>query len=142
MAFPFLSKLSRESLTSRLASNRKSPALLGLVSLMTLTAAAVMFVPVQAETAGDATKGLAVFTKNNCAVCHPGGDNTMDPGHPIKGAAFTQKYKDDAMIEATVRKGFPQYGMPSFTKAMINERDMKDLIAYVRSLSKNPKSPK
>jgi mono/diheme cytochrome c family protein len=66
----------------------------------------------------------------------------MDPNHPIKGAAFQQKYKDDAVLENTIRNGFPQYGMPSFTKAMINDHDMKDLIAYVRTFSAAGKKSK
>ena len=85
--------------------------------------------------AGDAVKGKAVFTKNNCFLCHPGGDNTMDPAHPIKGAAFSQKYKDDSLLESTIRKGFAREGMPSFSKSAIDEQDMKNLIAFVRSLS-------
>jgi mono/diheme cytochrome c family protein len=92
--------------------------------------------------AGDEVKGKAVFTKNNCFLCHPGGENTMDPAHPIKGAAFSQKYKDDLLLESTIRKGFAREGMPSFSKSAIDEQDMKNLIAFVRSLSKPSKNTK
>jgi mono/diheme cytochrome c family protein len=109
--------------------------------LLVLTSVVVL-VPVKAVTVGDAVKGKAVFTKNQCVACHLGGENTMDPAHPIKGAAFSQKYKDDQVLESTIRKGFPQEGMPSFTKALINDSDMKDLVAYVRSLSKSSKNPR
>jgi mono/diheme cytochrome c family protein len=115
------------------------------LSAAALIVPAVLIRPAHAApgaSAGDATKGQAVFTKNSCVTCHAGGDNTMDPNHPIKGAAFQQKYKDDAVLENTIRNGFPQYGMPSFTKAMINDRDMKDLIAYVRTFSATGKKSK
>jgi mono/diheme cytochrome c family protein len=107
--------------------------------------AAILICPAHAAppaAGGDPSRGQAVFTKNSCVTCHAGGDNTMEPNHPIKGAAFQQKYKDDAVLENTIRNGFPQYGMPSFTRAMINDRDMKDLIAYVRTFSAAGKKSK
>lgn len=107
-----------------------------------LLASAVFATPAYAAPSGDAAKGQVLFTKNSCVTCHAGGANTMDPDHPIKGAAFQQKYKDDQVLESTIRKGFPQYGMPSFTKTMINDHDMKDLIAYVRTLSAPGKNSK
>ena len=85
---------------------------------------------------GDAAKGQLVFQKSTCVMCHPGGENTMEPAHPIKGKAFQAKYQDDKVLEATIRQGFQREGMPSFSKTAINDSDMADLIAYVRSLSK------
>jgi mono/diheme cytochrome c family protein len=79
--------------------------------------------------------GREIFERSNCAMCHPGGNNTMDPGHPIKGPDFAHKYADDALLEATIRKGFPDVGMPTFSKKQIDEQEMKNLIAYVRGLT-------
>ncbi len=62
----------------------------------------------------------------------------MDPSHPIKGAAFAAKYNRDELLEMTIRKGFPEIGMPGFNRASINDAQMKDLIAYVRSLTALP----
>lgn len=59
----------------------------------------------------------------------------MSPDKPIKGSAFLQKYKDDLILENTIRKGFPDEGMPAFGKDQISESQMKDLILYIRSLS-------
>ena len=79
--------------------------------------------------------GREIFERANCAMCHPGGNNTMAPKHPIKGPNFVHKYSEDALLESTIRKGFPDMGMPSFSKKQIDDREMKDLIAYVRSLN-------
>ena len=125
--------------------SRFSTTAVSAVASVASIVAAILLCPAHAAPAapaGDATKGQAVFTKNTCVTCHAGGDNTMDPNHPIKGAAFQQKYKDDAVLENTIRNGFPQYGMPSFTRTMINDRDMKDLIAYVRTFSASGKKSK
>lgn len=59
----------------------------------------------------------------------------MMPDKPIKGKAFTEKYKDDAILEQIIRKGFPEEGMPAFGKDQIPESQMKDLILYIRSLT-------
>jgi mono/diheme cytochrome c family protein len=84
---------------------------------------------------GSANAGREIFERSNCAMCHPGGNNTMDPGHPIKGPDFARKYAEDAVLESTIRKGFPDVGMPSYSKKQIDEQEMKNLIAYVRSLT-------
>ncbi|MBS1953102.1 MAG: c-type cytochrome [Cyanobacteria bacterium SZAS-4] len=80
-------------------------------------------------------RGEKVFRKAYCAGCHAGGNNAMMPDKPIKGEAFTRKYKDDAILEQTIRKGFPEDGMPAFGKDQISESQMKDLILYIRSLT-------
>ena len=84
---------------------------------------------------GSPNAGREIFERSNCAMCHPGGNNTMAPTHPIKGPDFAHKYAEDAVLESTIRKGFPDVGMPSFNKKQIDDREMKDLIAYVRSLN-------
>ncbi|MBS2001742.1 MAG: cytochrome c [Cyanobacteria bacterium SZAS LIN-5] len=80
-------------------------------------------------------RGEKVFKKAYCEGCHAGGYNAMSPDKPIKGSAFLQKYKDDLILENTIRKGFPDEGMPAFGKDQISESQMKDLILYIRSLS-------
>lgn len=112
--------------------NRKTLLLLACMAVI-----ASQHATVAAGTKGDAAKGQQVFQKNSCVLCHPGGENTMEPAHPIKGKAFQTKYSDDALLESTIRKGFARDGMPSFPKSVINDDDMADLIAYVRSLSKS-----
>ncbi len=82
-------------------------------------------------------RGEEVFRKAYCVGCHAGGNNAMMPNKPIKGNAFKDKYKDDALLEKTIRKGFPDEGMPAFEKDQITESQMKDLILYIRSFTPN-----
>jgi len=92
--------------------------------------------PIFAES-GNAKKGEAVYNKNNCYICHPGGGNTLDPGHPIKGVQFAQKYKDDRVLEEAIRKGFKESGMPPNEKSKITDLEMKDLLAFIRTLNES-----
>lgn len=80
-------------------------------------------------------RGEKVFRKSYCVGCHADGNNSMMPDKPIKGKAFSQKYKDDALLGETIRKGFPDEGMPAFGKDQISESQMKDLILYIRTLT-------
>ena len=138
MAFPFPSEFI--NVMPAKVFEQQKPCAQAIV-LVFLAFVAVLL-PAKALAIGDPEKGRVVFTKNNCFACHPGGDNTLDPGHPIKGQAFLTKYKEDAVLEKAVRNGFLQSGMPGFSKTAISDRQMKDLIAFVRSLSNAPKSSK
>ncbi|HEY9754862.1 MAG TPA: c-type cytochrome [Oculatellaceae cyanobacterium] len=126
----------RFRLESMSATLRKLVNLKTLMLLTCMVAVASQHSTIAAGTKGDAARGQQVFQKNSCVMCHPGGENTMEPEHRIKGKAFQAKYSDDAVLESTIRKGFARDGMPSFPKSAINDGDMADLIAYVRSLSK------
>ena len=90
---------------------------------------------------GSASAGQAIFERANCAMCHPGGNNTMAPGHPVKGPEFARKYAEDSLLESIIRKGFPEVGMPAFSKEQIDDKEMKELIAYVRTLTAPIKLP-
>jgi mono/diheme cytochrome c family protein len=79
--------------------------------------------------------GKKVFERATCVGCHANGDNLLLPNHPIKGPKFQRRYKDDTVLEQVIRHGFPSAGMPGFPKHEINEKEMKALIAYVRSLT-------
>jgi len=81
----------------------------------------------------DPRHGAKVFQEASCAVCHPGGGNTTNPKKPIKGDKFVNEYKDDSKIEKVVRHGLGS--MPAFNPKMISDSDLKDLIAYIRSLT-------
>ena len=96
--------------------------------------------PVSAETTGDAKRGDKLFVKASCANCHPGGGNIINPKVPLKGPKFAFEFKDDAKIEQVVRVGKKGTPMPSFSKAKLSDQDLKDVIAYIRTLT--PKSGK
>ena len=79
--------------------------------------------------------GKKLFEKLTCAGCHPNGENSLHPYRPLKGPGFMARYKEDGKIDQLIRSGVPRAGMPSFGKAQVSDKDMKDLIAYIRSLT-------
>lgn len=79
--------------------------------------------------------GARIFERATCSGCHPGGGNSLHPNRPLKGAGFMARYKTDTAIEKVIRSGISNTGMPSFGKAQINDKEMKDLIVFIRSLS-------
>lgn len=90
---------------------------------------------VQAISNTGVAHGKILFEKLTCAGCHPNGENSLHPYRPLKGPGFLSRYKDDNQIERLIRTGVARAGMPSFGKAQVNDKDMKDLIAYIRSLT-------
>ena len=87
-----------------------------------------------AASQGNPAKGAKVFEKATCAGCHPGGGNAMNPQKPLHGPAFAAKYKDDAQLVKVIRCGIKNSAMPPFSKDMVSDVEMKDLVAYLRSL--------
>lgn len=59
----------------------------------------------------------------------------IEPTKPLKGASFAKKYPNDAQIAAIVRKGVAGTGMPSTGKDMLPDKDLCDVIAYIRSFT-------
>lgn len=84
-------------------------------------------------------KGRVLFEKLTCAGCHPAGGNALHPYRPLKGPQFAARYKDDKQIQALIRAGVPRAGMPSFSKAQLNDSQMQDLITYIRSFTPDAK---
>lgn len=108
------------------------------VSVKAKTAATGAPVSVKSLSAGNqnaVAHGKKLFERLTCAGCHPNGENSLHPYRPLKGPGFLARYKEDGKIEHLVRTGVPRAGMPSFGKAQVNDKDMKDLIAYIRSLT-------
>lgn len=84
---------------------------------------------------GNAQLGMKLFRQNNCSMCHPGGENSLNPLKPIKGAGFLKKYPNDKQLADHIRCGSPGTGMPAFPKSQISDAEMRDIIAYIRSLT-------
>lgn len=80
-------------------------------------------------------RGKFLFDKLTCSGCHPNGENSLHPYRPLKGPGFLARYKEDGQIEQIIRTGVLKAGMPSFSKARVDDNDMTDLIAYIRSLT-------
>jgi mono/diheme cytochrome c family protein len=102
---------------------------------------ALMAAPSLSSSSGDAKKGQEIFESLTCVECHKGGGNSVHPSRPLKGESFLKRYPNDDKIEKTIRKGVPGASMPGFGKDIINDEQMKDLIAYLRSLTPASASP-
>lgn len=94
-----------------------------------------LFMPAHADTAGDAKRGAEAFKKATCAGCHPGGGNVVNPKDPLKGPKFAKEFNTDAKIEKVIRSGIKGTPMPGFDKKRLSDKDLKDIIAYLRSLT-------
>ncbi len=88
----------------------------------------------------DVERGKQVFQKSTCEVCHPGGGNNVNPHAPLKGPHFAKEFSSDESIVKVIRSGIKGTPMPAFGKDKISDTDMKDLVAYIRSLT--PKNGK
>jgi cytochrome c2 len=94
--------------------------------------------------AGDPAKGQQLFASLGCSGCHAtSADKIVGPGMKgLKDAAGTRVagMSADAYIEQSIREpnafvvsGFPPNVMPA-TYGKLSDDDMKDLIAYLKSL--------
>ena len=109
--------------------------------LFTLTFLFVVATPAFSKgKVSDLEKGKKLFEKNLCAECHKNGGNSVRPSKPIKGSGFARKYRDDKKLEALIRQGVPNASMPSYGVSVISDDEMKCLIMYVRSFTKEKKS--
>jgi len=109
-----------------------------LIAALSFACLCAFLLPAVAHPAGDAKKGKEVFESLTCVDCHKDGGNSVTPSKPLKGESFAQKYKEDRKIEKVIREGIPGASMPSFGPDVISEEQMKDLIAYLRSLTPAP----
>lgn len=102
----------------------------------------VLNLPVRSAPAkGDAKRGKRVFDEMGCAICHTDGGNNLNPERPLKGPLFLKRYPpgDDAAIAKVIREGVQKKGMPDFGKDKLGDKDLQDLMAYIRSLSASSK---
>lgn len=98
-----------------------------------------------AEKDNSVSRGRKLFESATCAGCHPSGDNLVHPSKLLKGKEFAAKFKKDSDIAKIVRSGVLNTGMPSFSKQQLSDAELKEIIAYIRSLtpreSKSDKCP-
>lgn len=97
--------------------------------------------------AGDPAKGKAIF-EGVCIACHGQGGNAMIPGVPSfakNEAAKGEKLSDrtDAQLKESIKNGFPNPSTPGAPPmppygggAPLDDQQLSDLIAYIRSLAK------
>lgn len=103
---------------------------------------------------GDAAKGKEIYNKR-CTWCHGAegaGDgaakNRLNPpprdftsgNYKIKTSSFEDMTPNDDDIFRMIRDGMPGTAMPGWT-SLLNEQDMWDLVAYVKSFAGYDKPP-
>jgi mono/diheme cytochrome c family protein len=102
-----------------------------------------LLVPTMAAAAGDAKRGEPMFQRY-CSGCHGtdgrgGGKVFMPHVGPLNKKGHTELL-DDEYVASIITQGGPAFGksgyMPSF-KGTLSPDDIADVIAYVRSLSRN-----
>lgn len=106
-----------------------------LTSVILFLAIAVFSAPCLSTSSGDPKKGQEIFESLTCVDCHKGGLNSVRPSKPLRGESFAKKYPKDSQIEKVIRKGVSGTSMAGFNVDVISEAQMKDLIAYLRSLT-------
>ena len=91
---------------------------------------------------GDVARGKALFEgKGGCVSCHGAGGRGDGPAArmlvpPPKSLADPKvKAKSDEDLMKAIQEGRPGTGMVGF-KGLLSDQDIRDLVVYVRSLSK------
>jgi mono/diheme cytochrome c family protein len=91
--------------------------------------------------AGDPTKGKVVFEKH-CIICHgPDGKGTGPIRPSLTPAAVdltseSSRLKSDAELFHAIQEGRPDTAMRSFKKQGLSKQEMRDVLVYVRVLSR------
>ncbi len=103
-----------------------------VLSVVLLALAAVTFFFSSPALAGDAAAGAKVFSAN-CAACHAGGGNVVNPAKTLKKDAL-EKYSMNSLesIVTQVTKG--KNAMPAFG-GRLNATQIEDVATYVLSQS-------
>jgi len=99
-----------------------------LLSWIIVAIAILSFILPTPAIAGDATAGKAVFSAN-CAACHAGGKNVINPAKTLSKADLEKNGVDtlDAIVYQ-VTKG--KAAMPSFL-GRLNDKQIEDVATYV-----------
>ena len=113
----------------------RSSTLLGMTAAL-VAAALLTWHGVSAQTApaaapappGDAVRGKANFLSYGCYECH----GTVGEGNYGTGAKIAPHPPPWAEVSAYVRK--PAGDMPSFSVAILPDKDLADIYAYLQSI--------
>ena len=101
-----------------------------ILSFLLVAIATVFFSFNAPALAGDAAAGASIFSAN-CAMCHAGGKNTVNPSKTLAKADL-EKYGKDS-IEAIIAQVTNGAGaMPSF-KGRLNPEQIENVATYVLS---------
>jgi mono/diheme cytochrome c family protein len=97
----------------------------------TILTAVLLASPAGAQTAGDANRGHALFMTDGCYECH----GTVGQGGP--GSRVAPEPLPAAAIAAYIRN--PTGEMPPFTSKVVSDADVRDIHAYLATVSEPPK---
>ena len=78
----------------------------------------------------DTASGQRVY-QSSCNGCHPNGGQGLGPA--LRGPAFELKFSKDEDLGNITRQG-KGAAMPPFGASQINDQDLTNLIAYIRTL--------
>lgn len=81
---------------------------------------------------GDPSRGEALY-RSKCYGCHAP-EAGVGPTHNT--VDFALRYSNDEAIALVVRSG--RQPMPAFTEAMLDDQELRDIIAYIRTLAQQP----
>jgi mono/diheme cytochrome c family protein len=84
---------------------------------------------------GDAASQVVFATQ--CHTCHSNANAGIGPA--LHGSAFASRYPDDATLVGVIRQG--KGGMPAFPPAQLNDPDLANVVAYLRSLGTSEPAP-
>jgi cytochrome c6 len=93
--------------------------------LMAVILAGVFTIAGMTQGATGAAPGEQLF-KEQCAACHAGGGNILNPKQPLKGSPVLKTF---AAFLSQIRK--PQPPMPAFAPAQIPDKQAQQLYDYI-----------
>lgn len=103
-----------------------------LLSLLLLACAIATFALTPTAWAGDAAKGAQIFNAN-CASCHMGGKNVVNPAKTLKKSDLAKHlagYQDNSLEAIKYQVTMGKAAMPKFLGRLSSE-DIEDVAAYV-----------
>ena len=101
-----------------------------LISILLVFLTATVFTFVSPALAGDAASGQRVFSAN-CAACHAGGNNVVNPAKTLKKEAL-EKYGMNSLEAITYQVNNGKNAMPAF-KGRLTDAQIEDVATYVLS---------
>lgn len=102
------------------------------LSIAVMSLAFAIFIFASPAWAGDAANGAKIFGAN-CAACHQGGNNAVNPQKTLKKADL-EKYGKDSIEAIVTQVTGGKNAMPAFGGRLTSEQ-IEDVATYVLSQS-------
>lgn len=130
----------RSTTSSILAAGLSAVVLLGAVSMTAAAPGQKGKKPAKAApaAAGNAAAGSKVYMANGCSACHAIGDKGGKTGPALTKIGADKKWTAAKLTTAVrdPKKLDPKAKMPAYGPDKINDKDLKNLVAYMQSLKK------